>query len=172
MIEQPTAGMGMYLAALRWESRLVISLLITTPIAYISASFSGPNAVWCVTAMLALVGTLLAFGFRRALRKDYLHIDGVWLVLGILPPFCFAAIIFGMIQTWMERVGFSLQMRVSVVTTIATLLAVVIISDNIALIVVFLLVSFVSALLRELADQNWYLLPCIILSIAAMVFAW
>ena len=172
MIESPTAGMGMYLTALRWESRLVITLLVATPLAYFVASLGGHKTVLLTTILVALVGTLLAFGLRRTLRKDYLHIDGVWLVLGILPPFCFVAIIFGMVQTWMERVGFGLKMRIGVVTTLATLLSTMIISDSIALIAVFLFVNFVSAIVRELAEPNWYLVPCSVLILVMMAFSW
>ncbi len=172
MIESPTTGMGRYLAALRWESRLVVTLLVATPVAYVVALRDGHKTVLLTTILVALIGTLLAYGLRRTLRKDYLHIGGVWLVLGILPPFCFGAIIFGMVQTWMQRVGFGMKMRIGVVTTLATLLSAMMISDSTALIAVFLLVNFVSALVRERAEQNWYLVPCSVLILVMMAFSW
>ncbi|MBL0321036.1 MAG: hypothetical protein IPP80_01405 [Ignavibacteria bacterium] len=161
-----------YLTALRWESRSVIAYISFGIISFSVAALISRDAMWIVTAFLVILGTVLAFWLRRTIREDYLHINGYMVMLYALPPFSISVIFFGMIQTWMNRVGFGTPMRVIVVTTLATVISSALLNFDIVSSVVVFAIALSSSLLRELRPSSQYLAPVGIAIFIRMVLTW
>lgn len=161
-----------YLTALRWESRSVIAFISIGIISLSIAAMFGRDAMWIVTAVLVILGTVLAFWLRRTIREDYLHISGYMVMLYALPPFSISVIFFGMIQTWMNRVGFGSPMRLIVVTTLATIISSALLNFDIVSTAVVFAIALSSSLLREFRPSGQYLAPVGVATIIRMVLTW
>ncbi|MCX6139976.1 MAG: hypothetical protein NTX15_03970 [Candidatus Kapabacteria bacterium] len=127
-------------------------------------------SIFSLTFIIA--GTILSLLVKRYIRSDYLHLEGVWQILALLPPFSVSMIFFGMIQTWMQRVGFGVSMRVTIVTTLGTILAGLAMSSNLTQVAMVFTVAFCSSVLRERASSGWYLIPVGVVVGTKLVLSW
>ncbi|MBK7032166.1 MAG: hypothetical protein IPH85_07725 [Ignavibacteria bacterium] len=148
-----------YLTALRWESRSVIAFISIGIISLSVAALISRDVMWIVTACLVILGTVLAFWLRRTIREDYLHIDGYMVMLYALPPFSFSVIFAGMIQTWMNRVGFGTTMRVAVVSILGTIIPSALFGFEPTTSAIVCVVAVSTSLLREFRPSGEYMAP-------------
>lgn len=148
-----------YLTALRWESRSVIAFISIGIISLSIAAMFGRDAMWIVTAVLVILGTVLAFWLRRTIREDYLHIDCYMVMLYALPPFSFSVIFAGMIQTWMNRVGFGTTMRVAVISILGTIIPSALFGFEPMTSAIVCVVAVSTSLLREFRPSGEYMAP-------------
>jgi len=150
-----------YLTAARWESRLVIGFIVLSAAAC-GLCFTGHFLVPLKTLAAALVivsGTAIALVLSTRIRRDYLHINPFFAMLTILPPLGFPVILSGLIQTWMERVGFGRSMRLVICVALGFAVVAAFHPPNTYVVVVLIIVVAATVLLREFAPANWYLVP-------------
>jgi hypothetical protein len=146
-----------YLTALRWESRLVI--------AYILLLVGG---LFVSAPLVILIGAALAVMCIMRIRPDYAHTTPLGSVVAVLPPLSIGLVLFGLIQSWMGRVGFGPLMRMSVTTALGTLVGMAATDLPIMVTPLLTLTALLSAVLREYAPANMYLAP---VGVAALVLA-
>ncbi len=149
-----------YVGVLRWESRLVITYLV---VGAALSVISLPLAI--------LLGTGLAATFMLRIRRDYTHTTTIGSVLGVIPPLAIGLVLFGLVQTWMERVGFGPMMRISVVTALGTAVGMQATGAPLALLPLLALTALLTATLREMGPANLYLVPIGVAGLVTMLVA-
>lgn len=132
MIDVSPDQQARYLATRRWETRLMITLIIVIVLGAVWALIplfvlSSTNAMnmpfsvrtygagsFALFAGTSLLASILRSRFMNALRKDYVFVEGFSRLELIVPFASFGAISVGLLSRWMKRMGFGRAMRTAV----------------------------------------------------------
>jgi len=121
-----------YLSTRRWETRLMITLIILIAVGALWSLM--PLIVLAITnksdlpvsyktystgafvffAGLSLFASILRTRFMNALRRDYVFVDGFSRLELVVPFASFGTISVGLLSRWMKRMGFGIAMRTAV----------------------------------------------------------
>ncbi len=111
-----------------------------------------------------VIGLAIAAYLTLNLRSDYLHTSPLFTIVAFLPPLSLGTVTFGLLQTWMERVGFGRKMRIAVTTAFGTYIGVIVFGAPPTLWPLFVLLSCTVSVTREFLPKDMYLLPIALLN--------